>query len=101
MTGVLKDFPFVITYLDVIIIFSKMVEEHLDYIMKVFKKLQKVHLSLKLSKYHFFAKEIQYIGNILSTTGIRPLPLRILDINNMHPPEIAKQICAFLGLVRY
>ena len=32
MTGVLKDFPFTIAYLDDIIIFSRMAEEHLDHI---------------------------------------------------------------------
>ena len=56
---------------------------------------------MKLSKCHFFAKEIQYIGHILSTTGIRPLPLKPQAINNMHPPKTAKQVCTFLGLVGY
>ena len=70
MTGVLKDFSFIIAYLDDIIIFSKMAEEHLDHIRQVFKTLWDTHLSVKLSKCHFFAKEIKYLGHILSTTGI-------------------------------
>ena len=74
MAGVLKDFPFTIAYLDDIIIFSRIAEEHLDHIRQSFKKLQNANLSMKLSKCHFFAKEIQYLGHILSTTGIRPLP---------------------------
>ena len=53
MTGILKDFNFTIAYLDDIIIFSKTVEEHLDHIKQVFKKLQSAHLSMKLSKYYF------------------------------------------------
>ena len=39
MTGILKDFNFAIPYLDNIIIFSKMAEEHLSHIKKVFEKL--------------------------------------------------------------
>ena len=76
MTGILKDFHFVIAYLDDIIVFSKTLEEHLSHIKKVFDKLQSAKLSMKLSKCHFFSKEIQYLGHILSTTGIQPLPLK-------------------------
>ena len=74
MTGILKDFNFVIAYLDYIIIFSSTVEEHHNHIKDVFKKLANAHLSMKLSKYHFFTKEIQYLGHLLSTKDIRPLP---------------------------
>ena len=38
MTGILKDFNFVIAYLDDIIIFSKTLQEHLTHIRKVFEK---------------------------------------------------------------
>ena len=101
MTGVFKDFPFTIAYLDDIIIFSRTAEEHLDHISQVFKKLWNSQSSMKLSNCHFIAKEIQYLGHILSTTGIRPLPLKTQAIKNMHPPKSAKQVCAFLGLVGY
>ena len=101
MTGVLKDFPFTSAYLDDIIIFSRTAEKHLYHIRQVFKKLWNTHLSMKLSKCHFFAKEIQYLGHIPSTTGIRPLPSKTQAINNMHPPKTAKQVHKFLGLVRY
>ena len=96
MTGVLKDFPFAIAYLDDIIIFSRTAEEHLYHIRQAFEKLQNAHLSMKLSKCHFFAKEIQYLGHIL-----RPLPLKTQAINNIHPPKTAKQVHIFLGLVIY
>ena len=101
MTAVLKDFDFAIAYLDDIIIFSRTAEEHLSHIKQVFEKLQAAKLSMKLSRCHFFTKEIQYLGHILSTKGIRPLPLMTQVIQNMHPPKTLKQVCAFLGLVGY
>ena len=64
MTGILKAFNFTIAYLDDIIIFSKTAEEHLLHIRKVFEKLRSVKCSMKLSKCHFFSKEIQYLGHI-------------------------------------
>ena len=101
MTCVLKDFSFTIASMDDIIIFSRTTEEHLKHIKQVFKKSQNAHLSMKLGKCHFFTKEIQYLGHVLSTIGIRPLPPNTQAINNMHPPKTAKQVLAFLGLVVY
>ena len=101
MTGVLKDFTFTITYLDDIIIFSRTAKEHLSHIKPVLENLRNSHLSMKLSKCHFFTKEIQYLRHILSTKGIRPLSSKIQAINNMHPPKTAEQVCAFLGLTGY
>ena len=56
---------------------------------------------MKFSKCHFFTKEIQYLGHILSTKGIQPLPSKTQAIQNMHPSKTPKQVCAFLGLVGY
>ena len=101
MTGILKDFSFAIAYLDDIIIFSKTPQEHLSHIRKVFKKLRSAKLSMKMSKCKFFSKEIQYLGHILSATGIWPLPSKTHAIKHMQPPTMPKQVWAFLGLVRY
>ena len=101
MTRIVKDFDFAIACLDDIIIFSKTAEEHLSHIRKVFGKLRSAKLSMKLSKCHFFYKEIQYLGHILNTKGICPLPSKIQAIQKMHPPTTPKQVHAFLGLVGY
>ena len=74
MTGILKEFDFAIAYLDDIKIFSRTVEEHLSHNKQVFKKLRNAKFSMKFIKCHFFTKEIQYSGHILSTKGIQPLP---------------------------
>ena len=49
MTGVLKDLPFAMAYLDDIIIYSSTPEEHLQHIKTVFEKLRHAKLSMKLS----------------------------------------------------
>ena len=92
MTGILKDFNFAIAYLDDIIIISNTLEEHLLHIQKVFKKLWLARLSMKMSKCNFFSKEIQYLGHILSATGIQPLPSKTHVIQHMQPPITPKQV---------
>ena len=101
MTNILKDFNFTIAYLDDIIIFSKTPEEHLTHIRQDFEKLCSAKLSMKFSKCHFFSKEIQYLGLILNTKGIHPLPSKTQAIQQMQPPTTPEQVSAFLGLVRY
>ena len=101
MTGILEDFNFTIAYLDDIIIFSRNPQEHLSHIRKVFKKLKSANLSMKKNKCNFFSKEIQYLGHIVSATGIRPFPSKTHAIQHMQPPTIPKQVRVFLGLVRY
>ena len=56
---------------------------------------------MKLSKCHFFSKEIQYFGHILSTKGIHLWPSKTQAIQKMHPSTNPKQLHAFLGLVGY
>ena len=92
MTGILKDFSFATAYLDDIIIFSKTPQEHSSHIRKVFKKLRSAKLSMKMSKCNFFSKEIQYLGHILSATGIQPLPSKTHTIQHMQPPTMPKQV---------
>ena len=101
ITGVLKDFSFAIAYLDHIVTFSRTAEKYLSHFKQVFEKLRNAHLLMKLSKCHFFTKEIQYLRHILSTKVIRLLTSKTQAINNMHPPKTAKQVSAFLGLAIY
>ena len=106
MTRILKDFNFAIAYLDDKIILSRTVEEHLSHIKQVFEKLQAAILSMKLSKCHFFSKEIQYLGHILSTMNIHSKkhhghPFKDASHPEMHPPTTPKHVCVFLGLVGY
>ena len=96
MACILKDFPFAIAYLDDIIIFSKTPQEHLSHICMVFEKLKSANLSMKKSNCNFFLKEIQYLGHILSTTGIRLLPSKTQAIQHMKLPTTPKQVRAFL-----
>ena len=92
MTGILKDFNFAIAYLDDIIIFSKTPQEHLSHIRKVFKKLRSAKLSMDMSKCNFFSNEIQYLGHILSATGIQPLPSKTHAIQHMQPLTTPQQV---------
>ena len=101
MTGIPKDFPLAIAYLDDIIIFSKTPQEHLSHICMVFWKTQVSKPLYEENKCSFFFKEIQYLGHILSATSIWPLPAKAHAIWHVQPPTTPNQVRAFLGLVGF
>ena len=86
MNKVLDNCPFAMTYLDDIIIFSNMEEEHLAYIEEIFKRLEATELTMKRSKCDFFKKHIHYLGHLISADGIRPLKDKLDTIHDMPAP---------------
>ena len=101
MNKVLDNCPFAMTYLDDIIIFSDMEEEHLAHIEEIFRRLEAVDLKMKRSKCDFFKKHIHYLGHLISADGIRPLKDKLDMIRDMPAPRNSKEVKQFLGLAGY
>ena len=55
--------------------------------------------SLKESKCDFFKKEIHYLGHLISSEGIHPLPEKLDTMRNMPRPKTPKEIKQFLEFV--
>ena len=100
MNKVLHGLDFAMTYLD-IIIFSKNELQHLEHLETVFSCLREAGLKMKRSKSDFFKKEIHYLGHLISTEGISPLPNKLDCIQHMPAPKNMKEIKQFLGLTGY
>ena len=92
---------FAVTYLDDIIIFCKNEEEHLEHLIIIFQRLKEAGLKLKRSKCDFMKMQIQYLGHLISSDGIQPLPEKLESIKNMPAPWSAKEVKQFLGLAGY
>ena len=92
---------FAVAYLDDIIIFSKNEEEHLEHLRIIFQRLKEAGLKLKRSKCDFMKTQIQYLGHLISSDGIQPLPEKLGSIKNMPAPWSTKEVKQFLGLAGY
>ena len=88
-------------YLDDIIIFSKIEEEHLEYLRIIFQRLKEAGLKLQRSKCEFMKTQIQYLRHLISSSGIEPLPEKLESIKNMPAPRSPKEVKEFLGLAEY
>jgi len=88
-------------YIDDTIIFSKTVDEHLDHIEEVFKRLRDANLRLNPKKCKFAKQELEYLGHIVTPQGIKPCPSKIKAIESYPVPKNVKQLRSFLGLANY
>ena len=71
---------FCIIYLDDILVFSKTKEEHDLYLQRIYQRLREAELYAKPSKCQFYQQELEFLGFIISTQGIRMDPDRIQTI---------------------
>ena len=60
----------VVIYLDDILIYSNNMSEHHWYVKEVLKHLRKAGLYAKVEKYEFHSKLVEYLGYILSPSGL-------------------------------
>ena len=81
--------------MDDILIFSTSLKEHLDNIRLIFIALREAGLKIQIDKCSFLQKETQFLGHVLTTTGVKPDPNKILVIQNLKLPTTEKQIKAF------
>ncbi|GJP43588.1 hypothetical protein CLOM_g3032 [Closterium sp. NIES-68] len=103
MNGVFRDLlnKCVIMYLDDILIYSKTREQHLKDLEAVFQLLQQHQLITKGSKCEFLKQEMEFLGHVISTEGIRIDPKKLWAIQEWKPPTNLQQPQSFLGFVNY
>jgi hypothetical protein len=92
---------FVVVFIDDILIFSKMEEEHEEHLRLVLEKLRSNQLYAKFSKCEFWLTEVAFLGHVISAGGVSVDPGKVKDMLNWMPPTTASEIRSFLRLVGY
>ena len=91
----------ILIYVDDVIIFSRNFEEHMDHLNLVFKHLKAAGLRLKPNKCHFAKAEVQYLGHMLSVSGVKPNPAKTEIVEHFPVPRNPREVRSFLGLTNY
>ena len=92
---------FVIVFIDDILIYSKSVSDHEEYLRLVLQKLQDNQLYAKFSKCEFWIDKVTFLGHIISNGGISVDPAKVKEIVVWSIPTTVTEIWSFLGLAGY
>jgi len=90
-----------ICYLDDVIIFGKTQKELLDRLDLILKRLHYFGLNVKPSKCVLFRTEIKFLGHLVSSARVQPLPHKVSAIIDWPTSHCLKDVRAFYGLVGY
>jgi hypothetical protein len=90
-----------VVFIDDILVFSKMMEEHEEHLRLVLEKLRSNQLYAKFSKYEFWLTEVVFLGHIISAGGVSVDLGKVKDVLNWIPPATVSEIRSFLELAGY
>ena len=91
----------VLAYLDDVIVLGTDFQSHLANLEEVFQRLRAHCLKLKPRKCALFQERVQFLGRLVSGSGVEPDPDKIKKIRDWPVPQNTKDVRSFLGLANY
>ncbi len=82
-------------------IHNKNWEEHLQHLDAIFFKLREMNLKLNPNKCCFAAKNITFLGHVVSNEGTKPYTSKIDAVLHFPKPKTVTNFKSFLGLIGY
>ena len=92
---------FLVVFIDDILIYSKMKEEHDEHFQIILQVLRDHKLYDKFRKCEFYKDKIQYLGNVISKEEILVDPDKIEEIIDWHVPKDIMNVRSFMGITGY
>ena len=86
---------------DDLLVWGTNTEDHDHALKQVLKRAEENDLSFNEQKCKFQRQEVEYVGHIFGTDGLRPSSDRIQAILNMSVPQEKTSLQRFMGMVNY
>ena len=96
-----RGLPNVRAYMDDCLIASSSEEEHMSDLRNFFERCRSFGVVINPAKCEFGRKEIEFLGHVISPSGIKPIPERTKAILNYEPPKDVLGLRRFLGLYNF
>jgi hypothetical protein len=92
---------FVIVYLDDMLIFSKIEEEHLRHLTSVMRRLQQEKLLINMNNFPFMKTELIYLGFVIYSNELKMDPEKLKAIKEWPLPRNIFEVRSFHGIANF
>ena len=103
MNDVLADYldDSVVLFLDIVMIYSKTLEDQALHLRKDLQKLRYCQLYTKASNCKIAYKSIKFLGQQVTPAGMSPIEAKIRAMREWDTPQNVKDVGSFLGFANY
>jgi hypothetical protein len=92
---------FIFNFLDDLVVYPGSMFEHAEHLCEVLTRLQNAGLTLNPDKVIIAAREIKYLGHVISSDGIQVTPERFAAIQKYPTPFNIRALRRFVGMVGF
>ncbi|XP_035843990.1 uncharacterized protein LOC118490448 [Helianthus annuus] len=92
---------FVLVFFDDILVYSRTLDDHLQHLSTVLEILAINRLYAKLTKCCFGVAKVNYLGHVISSSGVAVDQSKVKAVLDWPTPKNAKGVRGFLGLAGY
>ena len=101
MSQILDGQEGVVCQVDDILVYGKDAVEHDRRLNQVMERLKKAGVTLNRKKCKFAVNEVNFLGHVITSNGIKPDPEKLAAILEMEEPEDVSAVRRFLGMINY
>ena len=99
MDNILHGLQGEVCHMDDILIFGKDKHEHDARLKKVLDRLSQSGLALSPEKFEFSKRQLDYLGQVIDTEGVKKDPAEVKAILDVKEPENVRDVRRFFGMV--
>jgi len=103
MNKILREFlnHGVVVYLDDIPISSENMDDHIKLVQKVLDRPEQHELAVSLKKSVFHQEEVEFLGYIVTTSGVTMSDRKVKSVQNWAHPRLVKEVQIFIGFTNF